>query len=71
LKRATIIEKWWCGKIKKAARQSKKMRNKERSGEIEEKQMEELQRMKRQEQLASQRLNEREARREIIPQEAR
>jgi hypothetical protein len=49
LKRATIVEKWWCDKIKKAARQSEKLRREGGSGEIEERQMEELQRMRRQE----------------------
>jgi hypothetical protein len=49
LKRATIVEKWWRGKIKKAARQSEKLRREGESGEIEERQMEELQRMRRQE----------------------
>ena len=49
LKRDTIFEKWWCENIKKAARQSKKLRREGESGEIEERQMEELQRMRRQE----------------------
>jgi hypothetical protein len=49
LKRATIVEKWWHDKIKKAARQSEKLRREGESGEIEERQMEELQRMRRQE----------------------
>jgi hypothetical protein len=39
LKRATIVEKWWHDKIKKVARQSKKLR-KGGSREIEERQME-------------------------------
>jgi hypothetical protein len=56
-------------KIKKAARQSKKLRKEGRSGEVEERQMEELQKMRRQERLASQRLNERETWRERSPQE--
>jgi hypothetical protein len=49
LKRATIVEKWWHGKIKKSTRQSEKLRKEGGSGEIEERQMEELQRMRRQE----------------------
>jgi len=59
LRRAAIVEKWWCKKIKKATRQSKKLRKEGRSGEVEKRQMEELQKMRRQERLASQRLNER------------
>jgi hypothetical protein len=39
LKRAAIVEKWWRGKIKKEARQSKKLRKEGRSGEVEERQM--------------------------------
>jgi hypothetical protein len=49
LKRATIVEKWWHDKIKKAARQSEKLRKEGGSGEVEERQREELQKMRRQE----------------------
>jgi hypothetical protein len=69
LKRVSIVDKWWCGNIKKAARQSENLRKEGGSGEVEERQMEELQKMRRQEQLVSQRLNKREARREGSPQE--
>jgi hypothetical protein len=69
LKRATIVEKWWHDKIKKEARQSETLRKEVKSGEVEERHMEYLQRMRRQEILASQRLNEREVWRERIPQE--
>jgi hypothetical protein len=61
LKRAAIVEKWWCGKIKKETRQSEKLRKEVRSGEVEEIQI------RRQEILASQTLNETESRRERIP----
>jgi hypothetical protein len=47
LKRASIVEKWWHDKIKKATRQSKNLRKEEGLGEIEERHMEELYRMKR------------------------
>ena len=47
LKRATIVEKWWHGKIKKVARQSEKLRKEGGSGEVEERQREELQKMRR------------------------
>jgi hypothetical protein len=56
-------------KIKKEARQSKKLWKEVRPGEVEERQMEELWKMRRQERLASQRLSEREAQRERSPQE--
>ena len=69
LKRATIVEKWWHGKIKKETRQYEKLRNEVGPGEVEERQMEELRKMRRQERLASQRLSEREEQRERIPQE--
>jgi hypothetical protein len=69
LKRAAIVEKWWRGKIKKAAKQSEKLRKEVGPGEVEERQMEELWKMRRQERLASQRLSEREAQRERSPQE--
>jgi hypothetical protein len=59
LKRYAIVEKWWHGKIKKAARQYEKLRKEIRSGEVEERHMEELRKMRRQEILASQRLSER------------
>jgi hypothetical protein len=36
LKRATIVEKWWCRKIKKATRQSEKLRKEDESGEVKE-----------------------------------
>jgi hypothetical protein len=42
LKRATIVEKWWHGKIKKAVKQSEKLWKEVRPGEVEEGQMEEL-----------------------------
>ena len=42
LKRAAIVEKWWHDKIKKVARQSEKLRKESRSGEVKERQMEEL-----------------------------
>jgi hypothetical protein len=61
LKRATIVEKWWRGKIKKETRQYEKLRNEVGPGEVEERQMEELRKMRRQERLASQRLSERVA----------
>jgi hypothetical protein len=61
LKRASIVEKWWHNKIKKATRQSENLRKEVRPGEVEERQMEELWKVRRQERLASQRLSEREA----------
>jgi hypothetical protein len=36
LNRVTIVEKWWCAKIKKAARHSEKLRKEEGSGKIKE-----------------------------------
>jgi hypothetical protein len=60
LKTAIIVEKWWHGKIKKAARQSEKLRKEVGLGKVEQRQMEELRKMRRQERLASQRLSERE-----------
>jgi hypothetical protein len=36
LKRVTIVEKWWCSKIKKEARQSEKLQKEFRPGEVEE-----------------------------------
>jgi hypothetical protein len=48
LKRVAIVEKWWHGKIKKATRQSGKLRKEVESGEVEERYMEELQKMRRQ-----------------------
>jgi hypothetical protein len=49
LKRATIVEKLWHNKINKDERQSETLRREGELGEIEERQMEELQRMRRQE----------------------
>jgi hypothetical protein len=69
LKRSTIVEKWWLENIKKAARQSEKLRKELRPGEGEERQIEELWKMRRQERLSSQRLSEREAQRERSPLE--
>ena len=42
LKRATIVEKWWCGKIKKAVKNSEKLQKEVEPREVEEGQMEEL-----------------------------
>ena len=42
MKRAAIVEKWWREKIKKEARQSNKLRKEGGSGEVEERQREEL-----------------------------
>jgi hypothetical protein len=42
LKRAAIVEKWWRGKIKKATRESEKLRKEGGLGEKKEIQMEEL-----------------------------
>jgi hypothetical protein len=42
LKRSTIVEKWWRGKIKKVVKQSEKLWKEVRPGEVEEGQMEEL-----------------------------
>jgi hypothetical protein len=47
LERASIVEKWWHDKIKKDGRQSEKMRKEGGSRKIEERQMVELQRMRR------------------------
>jgi hypothetical protein len=47
LKISAIVEKWWCSKIKKAARQSKKLRKEVGPREVEERQMEELWNMTR------------------------
>ena len=69
LKRASIFEKWWRSKIKKVGKQSKKLQKEFRPGEVEEGQMEELQKMRRHERMASQILNEREVKRERSPQE--
>jgi hypothetical protein len=49
LKRACIVEKWWRDKIKKVVRQSEKLRKEGGEGEAEERQMEELQKMRRHE----------------------
>jgi hypothetical protein len=64
-----IVEKWWSGKIKKVARHSEKLRKEVGSEELEERQMEELWNMRRQERLAIQILSEREGQRERSPQE--
>jgi hypothetical protein len=69
LKIVAIVEKWWCGKIKKEVKQSKKLWKEVGPGEFEEEQMEELENMRRQEIRDSQRLNEREVQRERSPQE--
>jgi hypothetical protein len=69
LKRATIVEKWWCGKINKVVKQYEKLQKEVEPREIEEGQMEELRNIRRQERLASQRLNEKEAQRERSSQE--
>jgi hypothetical protein len=42
LKRAAIVENWWCEKFKKEERQSEKLRKEGRSGEVEERKMEEM-----------------------------
>jgi hypothetical protein len=42
LKRVTIVEKWWCGKINKVVKQFKKLWKEVGPGEVEEGQMEEL-----------------------------
>jgi hypothetical protein len=42
LKGASIVEKWWRGKINKATRLSAKLRKEGRSREVEERNMEEL-----------------------------
>jgi hypothetical protein len=47
LKRAAIVEKWWHNKIKKAVRQSEKLWKEVRPREVEERHMEELQKMRR------------------------
>jgi hypothetical protein len=47
LKRDAIVEKWWCGKIKKATKQSEKLRKEGGSREVKERQREELQNMRR------------------------
>jgi hypothetical protein len=69
LKRATIVEKWWRGKIKRAVKQSEVLRKEMEPGEVNEGKEEELRKMKRQKRLAIQRLSEREVQRERIPQE--
>jgi hypothetical protein len=69
LKRASIVEKLWCGKIKKESKQSEKLRKEVGPREVEEIHMEELRKMRRQEIPASQILSEREAQRERSPQE--
>jgi hypothetical protein len=56
-------------KDQERTRQSEKLWKEVRPGEVEERQMEELWKMRRQERLASQRLSEREAQRERSPQE--
>jgi len=61
LKRVAIVEMWWNSKIKKEMNQSKKLQKQVRPGEVDEGNMEELQKMRTREILASQRLNEREA----------
>jgi hypothetical protein len=67
LKRATIVEKWWRVKIKKAARQSEKLRKEGGSGEVEERQMEIIAKDEKTGMTGSQRLNEREVQRERSP----
>jgi hypothetical protein len=67
LKRATIVEKWWHENIKKEERQSEKLRKEVGPGEVEERQMEELWKMTRQERMASQRLSERVVQKERSP----
>jgi hypothetical protein len=70
LKRATIVEKWWRNKIKKATRQSEKLwkgsRTRRSRGNTDGRV---VQKMRRQERLASQRLSEREVQRERSPQD--
>ena len=63
MKRATIVEKLWRGNINKLSKPSEQLWKELRPGELEEIQMEEVKNMRRQERLASQRLNEREVRR--------
>jgi len=46
LKRSTIVEKWLHENIKKAVRQFEKLRKEGGVGEVEERQMKELKRMR-------------------------
>jgi hypothetical protein len=56
LRRATIVEKWWHGKVKKAAKQSEVLQKELRSRGTNKGRKEELRKVRRQERLASLRL---------------
>ena len=49
LKRAAIVEKWWQDKIQKATIQSENLRKEGVLEEVEERKIEELQKMRKQE----------------------
>jgi hypothetical protein len=62
LRRATIVEKWWHGKVKKETKQSEVLQKEIRSRGTYERKKEELRKVRRQERLASLRLQQREQR---------
>jgi hypothetical protein len=68
LRRATIVEKWWCGKVKKETKKSEVLWKEIGSRGTDERKKEELRKVRRQERLASLRLHQREAQRERSPQ---
>jgi hypothetical protein len=68
LRRATIVEKWWHGKVKKETKQSEVLQKEIGSRGTDERKKEELRKVRRQERLASLRLQQREAQRERSPQ---
>jgi hypothetical protein len=47
LRRASIVEKWWCGKVNKAVKQSEVLRKEIRSRRTNERNKEELRKVRR------------------------
>jgi hypothetical protein len=68
LRRVTIVEKWWHGKVKKATEQSEVLRKEIRSSRTNEGRKEELRKVRRKERLSNLRLWQREVQRRRSPQ---
>jgi hypothetical protein len=67
LRRATIVEKWWRGKVKKEKKQSEVLQKELGSRGTDEGRSEELRKVRRQEILSILRLQQREEQRERSP----